>query len=316
MYNLIMTGHLGFWDTSDTGTLENDRFLTYTHVGLQEQFTPPTDEKIAKITSYPALFTYEFAAKAEAYSDPLPPSYIGRVLQVRRRQREMDTNSEFDRTLLPIPTEAVRHLAFDLDIDIKGLENYRSHWALKDVDLLNVFKRDGLIVNAKSTAAEVVAQLRTLHAVPPVQGNPRPKIFVVHGRDSGTKSEVAHWLVRCGLEDVILHNQSNLGRTLITKFQETAQGVAFAIVIMTPDDVGGLAGADPSPRARQNVIFELGFFIGALGPSKVAALIVGEVEKPSDYDGVAYISYDARGAWKLELAREFKALGIPFDPLG
>ena len=89
----------------------------------------------------------------------------------------------------------------------------------------------------------------------------------------------------------------------------------FAIVIMTPDDVGGLAGEGQSYRARQNVIFEMGFFIGQLGLERVAALIVGpDIEKPSDYDGVVYIAYDQRGGWKLDLAREFSALRIPFDP--
>jgi predicted nucleotide-binding protein len=84
---------------------------------------------------------------------------------------------------------------------------------------------------------------------------------------------------------------------------------------MTPDDEGGLAGAaDPRPRARQNVVFELGFFIGKLGPARVAALLKGDVEKPSDFDGIAYISLDSGGLWKTILARELHHAEVPFDP--
>jgi predicted nucleotide-binding protein len=83
-------------------------------------------------------------------------------------------------------------------------------------------------------------------------------------------------------------------------------------VLMTPDDIGGLQeGGDQRPRARQNVIFELGFFIGALGPARVAALIGQDVERPSDFDGVVYIPIEAD--WRLPLCRELKAAGYEID---
>ena len=86
---------------------------------------------------------------------------------------------------------------------------------------------------------------------------------------------------------------------------------------MTPDDIGRRED-DPGPgvlqaRARQNVIFELGFFIGALGPERVAALIKGTIEKPSDFDGVVYIRMDDQGGWKQTLARELQAAGFEVD---
>lgn len=80
---------------------------------------------------------------------------------------------------------------------------------------------------------------------------------------------------------------------------------------MTADDAGGKAGEAIQPRARQNVVFELGFFIGALGPSRVAAVVAGELERPSDFDGVVYIPYE--GDWKLRLARELQAAGLDID---
>ena len=63
------------------------------------------------------------------------------------------------------------------------------------------------------------------------------------------------------------------------------------------------------------MVFELGFLIGKLGPSRVAALIKGEVERPSDFDGVGYITLDPAGGWKGLLARELKAAHVPFDAM-
>jgi predicted nucleotide-binding protein len=148
------------------------------------------------------------------------------------------------------------------------------------------------------------------HRLP--QSRPSNKVFVVHGRDNDTKNEVARFLSKIGLEEIILHERPNRGRHLLTKFQEEADGAGFAVVLITPDDQGGLAAEPPRGRARQNVVFELGFFIGKLGPSNVAALVKGDVEKPSDFDGVGYIPLDAAGAWKGLLARKFKAANVPF----
>lgn len=119
------------------------------------------------------------------------------------------------------------------------------------------------------------------------------------------------------LEPVILHEQPNQGRTIITKFREEAGGVAFAVVLMTPDDLGGPASGEPSSyrhRARQNVIFELGFFAGALGLERVCALMLGDIERPSDIDGLLYVSYN--GDWKVALLRELNAAKVPLNMNG
>jgi predicted nucleotide-binding protein len=63
-------------------------------------------------------------------------------------------------------------------------------------------------------------------------------------------------------------------------------------------------------RGRQNVIFELGFFFGKLGRQRVTVLLEKGVEKPSDIEGLVYITLDASGALKYALAREFEATGI------
>ena len=155
-------------------------------------------------------------------------------------------------------------------------------------------------------------QASNVPATTPVPKTKSRRIFVVHGHDEGARETVARFIGQLGFEPVILHEQANKGRTIITKFREEANDAAFAVVLMTPDDHGGKAGAPTRQRARQNVVFELGFFIGALGPEKVASLVKGDVEKPSDFDGVVYISLDG-GSWKIELAKEFKAAGLEID---
>jgi predicted nucleotide-binding protein len=150
----------------------------------------------------------------------------------------------------------------------------------------------------------------SLKARPPIASR---KVFIVHGRDEGAKNEVALFLQRIRLEDIVLHQRPNRGRHLLTKFQEEAEGASFAIILMTPDDDGGPVGEPQQRRARQNVVFELGFFIGKFGTPRVAALIVPGVEKPSDFDGICWINFGRGTNWKTELARELKDAGVPFD---
>ena len=140
------------------------------------------------------------------------------------------------------------------------------------------------------------------------------EVFVIHGRDNEAKETVARFLEKLGLTSVILHEQPNLGRTIIEKFEQHAQQVGFAVALLTPDDVGALKGDEKSlkPRARQNVILEFGYFIGRLGRNQVCALTKGEVEIPSDYAGVVYIPLDD-GGWKMDLIRELQNAGYDVD---
>ena len=133
------------------------------------------------------------------------------------------------------------------------------------------------------------------------------KIFLVHGHDS-VLHEVARFLEKLRQEVVILGEEPNLGQPVIEKFEGNSD-VRFAVVLLTPDDVGGKSGSameQLKPRARQNVILELGYFIGKLGRSHVCALYKGDVEIPSDYSGVLYIPLDNEGVWRLRLAKELQ----------
>ena len=140
------------------------------------------------------------------------------------------------------------------------------------------------------------------------------EVFVVHGRDNAAKETVARFIGQVGLKPIILAEQPSQGRTIIEKFEQHAR-VGFAVALLTPDDAGSLQddGSSLNPRARQNVIFGLGFFIGKLGRKGVRALTKGEVEIPSDYAGVEYIPFDDGGGWKLRLVKELQLAGYNVD---
>ena len=138
------------------------------------------------------------------------------------------------------------------------------------------------------------------------------QVFIIHGRDIGTRDTIARFLESLDLEPVILQEQPDRSRTIIEKFEDYAQ-VGFAIALFTPDDFGGLEGDDPQSRARQNVVFEFGYFIGKYGRERVRALVKGDIEIPSDYSGVLYIPLDDSDGWKMRLARALKSAGFDVD---
>jgi hypothetical protein len=140
------------------------------------------------------------------------------------------------------------------------------------------------------------------------------QVFVVHGRDHALRAEVARLLTQLGLDPIVLDEQSDKGRTIIEKFEDHALDVGYAVVLLTADDFGrGRDDRDPDQpnRARQNVILELGYFMGMLGRGYVAALSTDAVERPSDIHGLLYIPLDAN--WRLRLAKEMKEAGLPVD---
>jgi predicted nucleotide-binding protein len=140
-------------------------------------------------------------------------------------------------------------------------------------------------------------------------------VFIVHGHESQLRNTMARFVEKLGLNPVILHEQPNKGRTIIEKFTDHAD-VGFAVVLLTPDDRGGPARSpyeEQNLRARQNVIFELGFFLGKLGRHRVCALYREDVEIPSDYAGVVFVAFDEAGAWRFSLARELKSAGFDID---
>ena len=105
-----------------------------------------------------------------------------------------------------------------------------------------------------------------------------------------------------------------MGRVLLEKFEQTAARTGFAVIIATGDDVGRAKGkTEDEPRARQNVVFEMGFFFDALGRERTSVLLEQGVEEPGDVDGLVYVPLDGAGGWKSTLARNIDAAGIDID---
>lgn len=138
------------------------------------------------------------------------------------------------------------------------------------------------------------------------------KVFIVHGHDGEAREAVARYLEKIGFAPIILHEQANRGRTVIEKVEANSD-VGFAVVLLTPDDEGCKKGETPEPRARQNVLLELGYFIGKLGRDRVCAFQRGTVNIPSDFAGVVWTVMDESNGWKQELARELSAAGYAID---
>lgn len=140
-------------------------------------------------------------------------------------------------------------------------------------------------------------------------------VFIVHGHDDVAKLSLARFLEKLGTNPIILQEQPNKGRTILEKFEAHASGATFAVVLMTPDDIGFPVGKEDSkkPRPRQNVILELGYFAGKIGRDKTLVLTKGDIEIPSDVLGLAYEPMDKSDGWKLRLAKELKEAGFHID---
>lgn len=140
------------------------------------------------------------------------------------------------------------------------------------------------------------------------------RVFIVHGHDDLLKESVARLVEKIGLEAVILHEQANEGLTIIQKLEKQAD-VGYAIILYTPCDEGRKKGSENSkPRARQNVVFEHGLFMGKLGSERVCALRKSEVEMPSDAQGILYIEVkEGSNDWMYQVAKELKKAGYDVD---
>ena len=179
----------------------------------------------------------------------------------------------------------------------------------KDQNKLKVIQIDKNIDPSKNETNNLELE-KDNYMIKELEKEKNEKIFIVHGRNNELKETIARFLETLELTPIILHEQSNQGKTIIEKL-ESHSDVGFAVVLMTPDDMGYLVNEESSAkyRARQNVVFELGYFIGKLGRTHVAAIVKGDIEIPTDISGVFYIGVDNNDNWKMMLAKEIKGAG-------
>ena len=216
---------------------------------------------------------------------------------------------ENDDEVLGIQLKLIDKLAADPDYATDFAHNF-FYSGNKIIAGIHSLTRQMLIPFARDYKAYVMSR-----------GNVRPrlvtsvsnKVFIVHGHDEGARETVARFLEKIGFDPIILHEQANQGRTIIEKV-EAHGDVGFAVVLLTGDDEGRIRGTtELRPRARQNVLLELGYFIGRLGRDRVCALKRGDVELPSDFAGVVWETMDAVTGWKQALGRELDAAGYSID---
>jgi predicted nucleotide-binding protein len=186
------------------------------------------------------------------------------------------------------------------------LSDYRKSISEKIRLLESIVERLELIPIKEGVVTKTISGEKTIAV-----GN---RVFVVHGHDNEARETIARYLEKLGLEPIILHEKANEGKTIIEKFERHSD-VGFAVVILTPDDVGNTKDkpSELNYRARQNVILELGYFAGKLTRARVCPLYKGNVELPSDIHGLIYVPIDDHGGWKMLLARELKASGFNID---
>ena len=157
-----------------------------------------------------------------------------------------------------------------------------------------------LVINGFSA---LIGELKGIKESTLILNKSGDRVFIVHGRDDALRDSVREYVEAMGLEPVILKDEVNEGRVLFEKFIDESNDAGFAIILMTADDYGGLKDSESSPRARQNVVFEYGYFVGKLGRKNVCVIMDSGVDCPTDLSGVVRID---SSDWKSDLHRELR----------
>jgi len=137
------------------------------------------------------------------------------------------------------------------------------------------------------------------------------EVFIVHGHNETVKAQLKSLLSALGLQPIILSEQTHRSRTIIEELEYCATTCSFAVVLMTPDDVAGDDEFKSLRRARQNVIMELGWFMGRLGRENVIVISQGEIELPSDVHGILYLPFTTDiHEVSAEISKQLRDVGL------
>ena len=236
------------------------------------------------------------------------------------------------------------HIMLDIQIksnvEIKTADKLYNHWNSKSYDILKkifkssnvardyssytwsiggilicdlklIEKKEKLHSNIRKKISKLESIITSLHLLE--EGKKAKtklqKIFFVHGTDCDTSAQVLNLLVELNLQPIIMKDLALAGKTIIDEIQKRAE-VNYAIGLLTPDNLGGNNAKDLQYRADQNVILELGIFIGKLGRKRVCSLHVEGVELPDDFHGFEYIEIDSTNVWKKKLINELHLAGF------
>lgn len=202
MFNFLVSGNPEAWESS-AWQYDRSRFAEYTAPEIKEQFQNFDEATTEKLKSFPTLFTYEGFHEQEAR--------IGWITIIKTKMNSLVVEYKFESTLPPILNSDI--LKIRLLLDIEEWELSRTHWAIKDEDLLEVLSREGLIENSSIEAINIRKENVGIskHSINSNQ------IFIVHGHDELAKVSMARFISELGFEPIILHEQPNAGKTIIEK---------------------------------------------------------------------------------------------------
>ena len=261
-------------------------------------------QKTSRTTSYGGFVSMQRITDRVEYDDESKKDFIANY------NKWNDRNKTIYRTSFEVPESIYFH-------------EYESHiWQIWGSDIVKEYKDEiqRLVSHMQGDIERsdlmqcVVAQLQPMQTAEHSRELSQ-EIFIVHGHNEEMKQTVARIVSKMGLKPIILHEQPDSGLTILEKIERYAD-VDFAVVLYTECDLGRAKEKDQKDekyRARQNVVFEHGYLIGKLGRDHVCALVKGNVETPGDISGVVYVSMDSAGAWKMQLGKNMKAVGLPAD---
>ena len=251
--------------------------------------------------------------------------FVNRILtlkDIREKGLEIDSESDYNSwrerasnfiTIIKCPNAAKEFMKAAHSMTGQPWAQLRSGAIGQIEGLINLYQMEQ--ANVRNTPPSENNPKNVTETSQIIQSAEQKKVFIVHGHNNEVKESVARFIEKLQLEAVILHEQPNKGRTIIEKFVEYSD-VGFAVILLTADDVGAKKAElniKLIPRARQNVILELGYFLGRLGREKVFVLYENGVEIPSDYHGVLFEPLDNKNNWKFSLAKELKEAKFEID---
>ena len=229
--------------------------------------------------------------------------------------------SDNNQTKIRLSRYPIRSLYYDGDGKIyAGDRQGNVYEYMISTRILNIYKGYSRVINIypSETKSRIMIVFEEAVVTIDVEDKTmsRNKVFIIHGHNNELKREVQLLLEKQGIEGIILNEKADKGRTIIDKLIEEAATATYAIATLTPDDVViDSTGIGNIMRARQNVLLEVGYFLGKLGKDRVLLLRLSDVEIPSDLNGVAYktVVNVERGTWKTEVVKELAEAGFAID---
>lgn len=203
------------------------------------------------------------------------------------------------------------------------MANDAKQFRARSGEILNWWPKKGTLQfqgkNLDSFEAKMLAVLQDGSSNQRRTNHSNPKIFVVHGHDDEARDQLELVLMRLGLQAFILQNSDSEGKTIIEALEKHIQSDSDAgIVLLTPDDFGypkSKTDADRLPRARQNVILEMGMILSALGRDRMVILKKGALEIPSDVSGIIYVEFNTHVKEVApKIAQRMQSMGFNIDP--